>query len=67
MCSIGVWEDVTALSVCLYVSTWALVLHTTYTVTYRSERSEWSVMSNSRGNKDREMFIPISNSWQILC
>lgn len=36
-------------------------------VTYRSERSEWSVMSNSRGNKDREMFIPISNSWQILC
>lgn len=34
---------------------------------YRSERSEWPVMSNSRGNKDREMFIPISNSWQILC
>lgn len=38
-----------------------------HTVTYRSERSEWPVMSNSRENKDREMFIPISNSWQILC
>lgn len=62
MCSIGVWEDVTALSVCLYVSTLAPGLQTTY-----CNIREWPVMSNSRENKDREMFIPISNSWQILC
>lgn len=67
MCSIGVWEDVTALSVCLYVSTLAPGLHTTYCNIQIAERSEWPVMSNSRENKDREMFIPISNSWQILC
>lgn len=66
MCSIGVWEDVTALSVCLYVSTLAPGQHTTY-CNIQIEHSEWPVMSNSRENIDREMFIPISNSWQILC
>lgn len=30
VCSIGVWEDVTSLSVCLYVSTLAPGQHTTY-------------------------------------